>query len=236
MLRPQTGGVTRPAHRLGARPGATARCALFALLVIAPGCRDGDDDAEHESATHASSVAATTARADTTSFNDVVDAVGLVTARPGGEASLAAPAPTRVDRILVAVGDHVAAGDVLLEFESTLFESALLSAESSRLAAEQAQARAERLVAAGVAPRRELEQANAELEAARAAALAARRARQLSTLRSPIAGGVTRVSAVRGGNVNEQQPLVDVADPHPRSGRSAGRGLGVTGGGFHSGL
>ncbi len=213
MPRPQVGCVTRPSQHVGVRPRATVRCALFVLLVIVPGCRDGADDAEQESATHASAVAATTARADTASFSDVVDAVGLVTARPGGEASLAAPAPTRVDRILVAVGDHVAAGDVLLEFEATLFESALLSAESSRLAAEQAQVRAERLVAAGVAPRRELEQANAELEAARAAALAARRARQLSTLRSPIAGVVTRVSAVRGANVNEQQPLVDVADP-----------------------
>ena len=126
---------------------------------------------------------------------------------------MAAPAATRVDRVLVAVGDRVGVGTALREFESVLVEAALTSAESARQAAEQAQARAERLVAAGVSPRRDLEQANAALASARAAALAARRARQLSTLRSPIAGVVTRVSAVRGANVNEQQPLVDIADP-----------------------
>lgn len=62
-------------------------------------------------------------------------------------------------------------------------------------------------------PRRELEQANTQLELARADALAAGRARQLSTLRTPLAGVVTRVATVRGANVDEQQSLVDIADP-----------------------
>ena len=43
--------------------------------------------------------------------------------------------------------------------------------------------------------------------------MAARRARQLTTLRAPITGVVTRVAAIDGANVNEQQPLIDLADP-----------------------
>ena len=204
-----TSAIQSPAARLR----TCARVALVVLLPMTVGCRDAEHDAESEAATHASQVAATTIRADTSTYADVVDAAGIIAARPGGEASLAAPAATRVDRVLVAVGERVTAGTVLVEFEPVLFDAALTSAESARQAAEQAQARAERLVAAGVVPRRDLEQANASLQSARAAALAARRTRELTTLRSPIAGVVTRVSAVRGANVNEQQPLVDIADP-----------------------
>ncbi len=194
-----------------------ATVAAVVVLATVAGCRDGSGDAESraesDAAPHTSEVATTTVRADTSTFAEVIDAAGLVTTRTGGEASLAAPAPTRVIRVLVAVGDRVAAGEALVEFEPVLFESALTSAESAHHTAEQAQQRAERLVAAGVMPRRDLEQANALLESARAAALAARRSRQLTILRTPMAGVVTRVSAVRGANVNEQQPLVDIADP-----------------------
>jgi RND family efflux transporter MFP subunit len=41
----------------------------------------------------------------------------------------------------------------------------------------------------------------------------ARRAAQLSVLRSPISGVVTRVSATIGASVDANQPLVDIADP-----------------------
>ena len=48
---------------------------------------------------------------------------------------------------------------------------------------------------------------------ARAEAVAARRASQLAVLRSPIAGVVTRLTAVLGASVDVNQPLVEVADP-----------------------
>ncbi len=206
-----------PGHAPRPLPRTRVTLAAVVLLATTIGCGAGGDDAEAtaeaDAPLHASAVVATTARADTATFTDVVDAVGVVTTRMGGEASLSAPAPTRVVRILVAVGDRVTAGQALVDFEPALFEAALRRAESARQTAEQAQVRAERLVAAGVMPRRELEQANAQLESARADALATGRARQLSTLRTPIAGVVTRVAAVRGANVNEQQSLVDIADP-----------------------
>jgi len=186
------------------------RLATIAALAVSAGCRK---DAVAAEEVLGSEVVAVTARVDTSSFADVIDAIGIVTPRMGAEASLAAPAPTRIERILVAVGDRVAAGAALVEFEPVLFDAALSSAESALLAAEQARSRAERLVGAGVAPRRDLEQATAASALARGTALAARRARQLTTLRAPIAGVVTRVTAVRGANVNEQQSLVEMADP-----------------------
>jgi len=160
-----------------------------------------------------SEVAATTVRADTGSFVDVIDAGGVVTARPGAEVSLSAPAATRIEQVRVSVGDRVIVGAPLLDFEEVLFDATLTAAESALQAAEQANARAQRLVSAGVSPRRELEQSNADVAVARANAVAARRARRLTTLRAPISGVVTRVSAIRGANVNEQQSLIDLADP-----------------------
>jgi membrane fusion protein, heavy metal efflux system len=160
-----------------------------------------------------SEVAATTVRVDTGSFADVIDAGGVVTARTGAEVSLSAPSATRIERVHVAVGDRVSVGAPLVDFEAVLFEATLSAAESALQAAEQARARAERLVGAGVAPRRDLEQSIADVALARATAVSARRARQLTTLRAPIAGVVTRVGALRGANVSEQQPLIDIADP-----------------------
>jgi multidrug resistance efflux pump len=58
-----------------------------------------------------------------------------------------------------------------------------------------------------------VEQAASEVAKARSEAVAARRSAQLSVLRSPIAGVVTRLTAVLGASVDVNQPLVEVADP-----------------------
>ncbi|NBW64904.1 efflux RND transporter periplasmic adaptor subunit [bacterium] len=59
----------------------------------------------------------------------------------------------------------------------------------------------------------DVELATAELAAATANAVTARRARDLATLRSPIAGVVTRLSAVLGASADAGQSLVEVSDP-----------------------
>src|SRR5205814_10656212 len=41
----------------------------------------------------------------------------------------------------------------------------------------------------------------------------ARRAQQLATLRAPLAGVVTRMTAVLGASADQSQPLVEVDDP-----------------------
>ncbi len=146
-------------------------------------------------------------------FVETLSNVGTVTSRVGHVALLSAPAPTRVVRVLVAVGDRVRAGATLVELELPAFDAALTSAEAALVSAERTASRAQRLVDAGVAPRKELDVAQAELAAARANAVNARRVRELAHVRSPINGAVTRVNAVLGANVDAGQPLVEIADP-----------------------
>src|SRR2546430_562101 len=79
--------------------------------------------------------------------------------------------------------------------------------------AQHAYARAVRRVQAGILPQKDGDQTAADLAQAQAAAVTARRAQQLATLRTPIAGVVTRMSAVLGASADQSQPLVEVADP-----------------------
>ncbi len=110
------------------------------------------------------------------------------------------------------MGARVKAGDVLVQFERPPFEAAARSADAALSAAQNAADRAQRLADAGVLPRKDAEQAAAELAQARTNAQAAHRALDLSSIRSPIDGVVTRVSALLGAGVDAGQPLVDVTD------------------------
>ena len=145
-------------------------------------------------------------------FPQVVTAIGTVTPRPAHFAELSAPGPTRVARIFVAPGQRVAEGDSLVEFERAPFDAAARSAETALSSSERAFARAVRLVQAGILPQKDSDQAAADLAQAQVAAVTARRAQQLATLRAPIAGVVTRMTAVLGAAVDASQPLVQVAD------------------------
>jgi RND family efflux transporter MFP subunit len=136
-----------------------------------------------------------------------------VTPRPGRFAELAAPAPTRVARIFVAPGQRVAEGDSLIEFERAPFDAAARSGAAALAGAERAYARAVRLVQAGLLPQKDGDQAAADLAQAQVAAITTRRAQQLATLRAPLAGVVTRMSAVLGASVDPTQALVEVVDP-----------------------
>lgn len=159
-------------------------------------------------------VGARTATAARQAFAPEVTAVGTVSPRPGQFAELAAPAPTRVARIFVAPGDLVAQGDDLVEFERAPFDAAAKSAELALQSSERAHARAVRLVQAGILPQKDSDQAAADLAQAQVTAVTARRAQQLATLRAPLGGVVTRMSAVLGSSVDASQSLVEVADPH----------------------
>ncbi|MBI3789750.1 MAG: efflux RND transporter periplasmic adaptor subunit [Gemmatimonadetes bacterium] len=182
---------------------------MFLALAMACAGKPKDDDEKKEPA----EVTATVGEAVDTTFGEVIEALGAVSARPGHIALLAAPAQTRVAKVFVSVGAHVNAGDPLIEFETAPFEAALQGAEAALSAAEKAAARATRLADAGVLPRKDAEQAAAELGTARVNAINARRAKELSTLRAPIAGTVTRMAAVLGSGADPSQPLVEVADP-----------------------
>jgi RND family efflux transporter MFP subunit len=188
------------------------RWAVIMALPSLAGCGQPDDAAKPGEAPPPA-VAASIDTVEASPFSDMVDGVGVVSARVGHIASLSAPAPTRVTAVRVRIGDRVKRGDILVSLESIAFDADAASAEAALATAEQAAARARRLVDAGVAPRKELELATAELAAARAAAVNARRAQQLAQLRSPIDGVVTRLSAVLGASVDAGQQLIEVADP-----------------------
>jgi RND family efflux transporter MFP subunit len=184
---------------------------LLLLLCAAPlaGCgKVGGSDA---AAGH--TVGVRTAVAVARAVRQSVSAIGTVTPRPGQFAELSAPAATRVARIEVVPGQRVARGDVLVEFERAPFEAAARSAEAALVVAQAAHERAVRLAEAGVVPRRDVDQSAAELAQAQSSAVTARRALELATLRAPLAGVVTRMTAVLGQPVDASQVMVEVVDP-----------------------
>lgn len=183
-------------------------CAGF-FLVLTVGCKGTAKPSGDET----TAVGVGTAVATQAAFPQTINAIGTVAARPGRYAALAPPGPTRVARIYVVAGQQVSKGDALVEFERAPFDAAAQSAEATLANAERANARAQRLVQAGILPQKDADQAAADLAAARAAAVTARRAQQLATLHAPLAGVVTRMSAVMGASVDATQALVEVADP-----------------------
>jgi RND family efflux transporter MFP subunit len=180
--------------------------ALLALVA----CKKADDAT---AAKPQAEVAAAIEVVQTQPFTETVDAVGVVVPRIGHVAALAAPAPTRVAKVYVTAGAHVNQGDPLVEFEQAPFEATLRSAEAALATAQRAAERAQRLADAGVSARREAEVAASDLAVAQANQAAAKLARDRATLRAPIAGVVTRMSAVLGANADPSQSLVEVADP-----------------------
>jgi RND family efflux transporter MFP subunit len=195
-----------------ARPLAQLAIAIvFASCTIA-GCRAGAAD-ESSGESTAAVVGVRTAVATRRPFDETIDALGTVSARPGRIAELSAPAPTRITHIYVSVGERVAAGAPLVQLDRAPFDAQSRSAEVALTTAERAYERASRLVAAGILARKDLDQAASDRARARSDAVAARRAQTLATLRSPIAGVVTRLTAVLGGPADPSQPMVEFADP-----------------------
>jgi cobalt-zinc-cadmium efflux system membrane fusion protein len=185
------------------------RLNALALMLLATACgREAKQTNED-----AGVVGVGTAVATREPFAQAVNAIGTVSARPGRYAALAPPGPTRVARIFVVAGQRVSRGDALIEFERAPFDAAALSAAATLANAERSYARAARLAQAGIIPQKDADQAGADLAAARSADVTARRAQELATLRSPLAGVVTRMTAVMGASVDASQALVEVADP-----------------------
>lgn len=197
-------------HLLRSR-GATVRQVIGILVMVAlNACSKGDDEA---SAGIAAVIGAETAVASAGAFTETLGAIGTVEPRAGHFAALSAPVATRVAAVMVSAGQHVAKGDVLLELEKTSITAEAQSAEAALVTVQQAYDRAQRMVNEGIAARRDLEEASAELSKAKAAVAATRRIAELATLRSPLTGVVTRMSATLGASVDPSQPLVEVADP-----------------------
>ncbi len=194
-------------------PRSMARGCLALALLLAACAKKAGDEGDAGEKTPPPVVAASTTKASVEPFTHTLSAIGSVVARPGRYAALSAPSATRVARVYVAEGQRVAVGTPLVRFEQVEFNAAASGAQAALTAAQMAYDRAERLSREGIVPRKDVEQAAAELGAARSAAVTARRAQQLSVLRSPLNGVVTRLSAALGASVDAGQTLVEVADP-----------------------
>src|ERR1035437_5944138 len=171
---------------------------LTALIISTDACAKKAEEAEKAQAAVSAQVAPVTAQ----HFTETVDAVGAVAGRPGHIATRPEPSPARVRP-----------GDPLVESEQPAFDAAAKGADATLAAAEKAQERTQRLADAGVVPRKDAEVAAADLGVARLNAVNAKRARELSTLRSPIDGVVTRLNAVLGASADPSQVMVEVSAP-----------------------
>jgi RND family efflux transporter MFP subunit len=178
--------------------------------VVAAACKRGETAKEEGG--HAA-VAAQTIVVTPQPFTEMLGAIGSVVARPGHVATLSAPAPGRIQNVNVAIGQAVQAGEVLVQLEQAPFEAALQSAEAAYAAAQQAHDRLQRLVNEGIAARKDVEQAATDVAKTHADVVAARRSMQLSILKAPISGVVTKMNGTLGAAVDPSQPLVEIADP-----------------------
>lgn len=205
----RTDGDVRRSH--WARLRAIVGSVVSLTAVLLTGCGGKADEPDGEAVQP--DVTVETGVAAVGPFRATITVLGAVQARPGHVAALGAPGPARVATVQVATGDRVSPGAVLVELDQAPFAAAAQAAESQLTAAERTHDRVERLVGDGIMAKRELDQAVVELEQARAAVTVARRALELSVLRAPFAGVVTRMEAVLGSSVDANQLLVEVADP-----------------------
>lgn len=193
--------------------GTTLRRLLLPLgcSAIALGCgRGAGDEAE---AGGRGLVTAETMVLTPQPFETTIEAVGTVVSRLGHSAAIAAPVSVRITRVLVVAGQRVRTGETLIELDRTEIDAAVRSADAAVVASDAAAVRAERLVAAGILPRRDAEVANVEAARAREEAASARRTADLARIRAPFDGVVTRVSAAQGATADPGIPLVELADP-----------------------
>ena len=185
---------------------------VLTFVTFLAGCGRGDseDDAAHVAR---ATVAGESVLLVAQPFTEFIDGIGSVVPRPGESAMLGAPTAARILRVLVVAGQHVTAGEALVELDRTSIDAVARSAEATLAAAEAAAARATRLVDAGVAPRREAEQATADMARARADAATARHSSELATLRAPLSGVIMRVTATVGELADPGRSLVEIANP-----------------------
>lgn len=186
-----------------------ARPVSLAILGLLAGCGGHAAEESEPSAVVAVEMLVVTPQ----TFESTIEAVGTLVAEAGRSAAIAAPVNVRISRVLVVVGQRVRTGQPLVELDRTAIEATLRSAEAAVAAADAAAARANRLVTAGVLPRRDAEQATAEAARAHEALTTARRTADLAHITAPFDAVVTRVTALPGATADPAIPLVELTDP-----------------------
>jgi cobalt-zinc-cadmium efflux system membrane fusion protein len=225
---------------------ATAWCCASALVWAAceshePEAHDDHDDhkAEHSAHKHYEAtdpsveidramlrdLRITTAPAESRPVGDTVAVLGELRVNEDTYAEIGSPCSARVSRVLAAPGDHVVAGQILVELESAdvgRARAALTSTAAKLVQAEQTLARRRSLSADQIVPRRELEASETELAVTRAEHAAAQQALASVgatrgtgarfVLSTPVEGTVIDRTALRGRMVDAEHTLFVVGD------------------------
>ena len=149
------------------------------------------------------------------------------TIQPERRADLRAEVPAMVMQVYKENGDVVKQGDLLATLDSTAIRDALMSAEASTRAAEQALDQATRqyermktLRSSGMASAQALDDAEgrknsalSDVEASKARLVAARQMMQRTEVRAPFAGVVTERKVSPGDTAQVGKELLKVIDP-----------------------
>jgi RND family efflux transporter MFP subunit len=203
----------------------SARITLLLAAVAAAGCRR--QSVEQVETNAAVPVVVQTAKIDT--LRGVIIATGIVTAAPGGELTIVAPAPGRIAEVNGAEGDPMKAGAVVVRFDIPTLGAEVAA---RRAAVAQATARAEAarasftrlsgLLAEGVAAPRDVEdakrqqaEADADVQQARSAAEAAVAMADRSVVRAPFSGVIAKRFHNPGDLVDAaaSDPILKIIDP-----------------------
>ena len=205
------------------RSGFTA--ATIVLVVAFTACT-------HETAEEVESetvVPVTTVAAATGTIRAAINVTGIVTAAPGAEQLVVAPQAARIAEITKAEGDLVKAGDLLVRFEipALSVDVATRRGEVARAkarldTARAAQTRAHDMFDRGIAPRKDVEEADRELADAQAGITeteatlaAAQTAAGLSTVHARFNGVVAKRMHNPGefAEATASDPVMRVVDP-----------------------
>ncbi|TVR43700.1 MAG: efflux RND transporter periplasmic adaptor subunit [Planctomycetota bacterium] len=127
--------------------------------------------------------------------------------------TLAARVSASVVDLPVALGDAVAAGQVLVQLEAEEIRARLANAQAQLALAEADLARAERLVASGTATAANVDSVRAAARSARAQLAEAETMVGYLTIRAPYAGVITARHAEAGDLAQPGRALLEIADP-----------------------
>lgn len=184
--------------------------ALFILLVACGGPGKGDGDAAAGEAAEAAPVPVEVASAERRPM--AASYTGTAALEAPGEAQVVAKTSGVALEVLVAEGDRVSAGQVLVRLDSdrARLQEAQTAAQMHKLEAEFA--RSKSMVEQQLLSAADFDRVRFDLENARAANRMARLEVSYANVTSPISGVVAQVSPKRGNFVQINTPIVRVVD------------------------
>ena len=212
----------------GARHRARAARAILVLALAAPGCGGPSGGEEVIASGDVPTIAAEVGVVERQDLVEPLLVRGSVVAMPNQDVKIASLVAGRVDRVAVAEGDRVSAGQVVAEIDPRPFgdqkRQAAAAVATAKAALENARLnleRTERLYQRGIAAGKEVEDARAQMAAAEAALEQASASldiadRDLARTRvtSPISGQVVKRLVSVGEQVDgtADRPIMEVAN------------------------